>query len=64
MSRMLITFFFTYVITRLFFWLSGFDPHRDLSTVPGYLIDLGIWLLIGSIIHWFLSVLGIGRKAR
>jgi hypothetical protein len=64
MSRNLITFFFTYVITRLFYGLSGFAPYRDLPTWHGYAVDLGIWLLVGYIIHGFLSVLGIGKKTR
>jgi len=64
MSRTIITCFFSYVITRLFFWISGFNPIRDLPIVPGYLVDIGIWLLICCIIYWFLSILGIGRKAR
>ena len=64
MSRTLITVFLTYVITRLFFWISGFNPIRDLSTVPGYLIDFGIWALVCYIIYRFLSVLGIGTSSR
>lgn len=64
MSRTLITFFLTYVITRLSFWLSGFDPHRAIPNWPGYLLDLGIWLLVGVSVSWAIGVLGIGRKER
>jgi len=64
MSRTLITFFFAYVITRLFFGISGFNPISDLPTVPGYLIDLGIWALVFCIVYWFLGVLGIGTSSR
>jgi hypothetical protein len=60
MSRSMIAFFITYVITRLFYWLSGFDPHRILPKMPGYLLDLGIWLLVGYTVVWVLGVLGIG----
>lgn len=64
MSRNLIVFFIAWVITRLFYWMSGFSPIRDLPAVLGYSIDLGIWLLVSMISYWFLRVLGIGRKAR
>jgi hypothetical protein len=61
MSRNLIAFFFTYVITRLFYGLSGFVPTTALPKWPGYAVDLGIWLLVSTIVFWFLKVLGIGR---
>lgn len=64
MSRTLIPFFFAYVITRLFFGISGFNPIRDLPTIPGYLIDFGVWALVFCIIYWFLGVLGIGTSPR
>jgi hypothetical protein len=64
MSRNFIVFFIAWVITRLFYWLIGFNPIRDLPAVLGYPIDLGIWLLVSFISYWFLGVLGIGRKAR
>jgi hypothetical protein len=64
MSRTLITFFFTYVITRLFFGISGFNPIRDLPPVSGYLIDFGIWALVFCIVYWFLGVLRIGTSSR
>ena len=60
MSRNLIAFFFTYVITRLFYGLSGFVPTTALPKWPGYAVDLSIWLLVGLTISWFLKVLGIG----
>ena len=55
---------FTWVITRLFYWMSGFNPMRDLPAVLGYSLDLGIWLLASYIIDWSLRALGIGRKPR
>lgn len=61
MSRMLITFVITYVLTRLFYWISGFDPIRVFPKLPGYGLDLGIWLLVGYFIFWALSVLEIGK---
>ena len=59
MFRSFITVILTYVITHLFFWISGFNPNRDLPSFPGTLIDLGIWLLVFLIIYWFLGVLGV-----
>lgn len=64
MSRTLITFFFTYVITRLFFWISRLNPIQDLPAVPGYLIDFGIWALVFCTIYWFLGVLRVGTSSR
>jgi hypothetical protein len=61
MSRNLIAFFWTYVITRLFYGLSGFVPTQALPKWPGYAVDLAIWLLVGLTISWFLKVLGIGK---
>jgi len=61
MSRMLITFVITYVLTRLFYWISGFDPIRVFPKLPGYGLDLMIWLLVSCFIFWALSVLGIGK---
>jgi len=61
MSRMLITAVVTYVLTRLFYWISGFDPLRVFPKLPGYLVDLGIWLLVSGFIFWALSASGIGR---
>lgn len=64
MSRMLIACFIAWVITHLFYWMSGLNPIRDLTALLGYSIDLGIWLLVCYISYWSLGVLGIGKKAR
>jgi len=61
MSRMLITVIIIYVLTRLFYGISGFDPHRIIPKWTGYLVDLGIWLLVGWGVYWALTVLGIGK---
>lgn len=61
MSRTLITFAIAYVITRLFYGLSGFDPLRIVPKWFGYLLDLGIWLLVYLVVNWALTVLGIGK---
>jgi hypothetical protein len=61
MSRSLITFFFTYVLIHLFYGISGFDPLRAFPKLPGYLLDLGIWLPVYLFIFWALGVLGIGK---
>jgi hypothetical protein len=58
---MLITFVITYVLTRLFYAISGFDPLRIIPKWPSYLLDLGIWLLASYIIFRALSALGIGK---
>ena len=61
MSRMMITFIITYLLTRLFYGISGFDPVRVIPKLPGYLIDLGIWILSCYLVFWALSTLGIGK---
>lgn len=61
MSRMLITVVITYVLTRLFYWLSGFEPVRAFPGLIGYLLDLAIWILAAFSIFWSLSVLRIGK---
>jgi hypothetical protein len=58
---MMITFVITYFLTRLFYWISGFDPVRAVPKLPGYLLDLGIWLLVSYFAYRALSVLGIGK---
>ena len=61
MSRTLMTFVITYIMTRLFYGISGFEPIRAIPGLPGYLLDFGIWLLVYIFIFRALSVLGIGR---
>jgi len=61
MSRTLITAFITYVLTRLFYGISGFDPHRVFPGLPGYMLDLGIWLLVSYFVFCVLRALGIGK---
>jgi hypothetical protein len=61
MSRTLIVFVITYTITRLFYGISGFEPIRAIPGLPGYLLDLGIWLLVCLFVFRALSVLGIGK---
>jgi hypothetical protein len=62
MSRTLITFAFAWLITRLFYLLSRFEPIRDIKGLPGYAVDLAIWLAVSMVIFWCLGVLGIGKK--
>ena len=62
MNRTLITFPFAWLITRLFYFLSGFEPIRDIKGLPGYAADLAIWIAVSYGIFWCLGVLGIGKK--
>jgi hypothetical protein len=64
MSRTLITFAFAWLMTRLFYLLSRFEPIRDIKGLPGYAVDLAIWLAVSFLILWFLGVLRIGRPTR
>jgi hypothetical protein len=64
LNRTLLACFFAWIITRLFYWMSGLNPIRDFAAVPGYSIDLGIWLALCGISYWLLSILGIGRMTR
>lgn len=62
MPRMLIACFIAWIITRLFYLISGFNPIQDLTGVLGYSIDLGIWMLVCSMTYWSLGALGVGKK--
>jgi hypothetical protein len=61
---MLIASFIAWIITRLFYLMSGFNPIQDFTGVLGYVIDLGIWMLVCSTTYWSLGVLRMGRKAQ
>jgi hypothetical protein len=63
-TRTLIAGFITYVITRFGYWISGFNPNRFPQTLPGVLLDLGIWLLVCIPVVWVLDKLGIGTSSR
>ena len=64
MPRSLITFAFAWLITHLFYRLSGFEPIRDIKGLIGYAVDLAIWLAVYFLILWFLGVLRIGKPLR
>jgi hypothetical protein len=61
MPRTLITFFFTYILIHLFYGISGFDPMQFSPKWLGYLIDLGIWMLLFLAILRALGALHIGK---
>ncbi len=63
MSRMFMTWLFTLIITRLLYWISGFNPFRDLKPLLGYPIDLGIWIVVGLFVYRALGIMGMGKKA-
>jgi hypothetical protein len=64
MSRGIIAAVGTFIITRLFYWLSGFDPYRDIGSPLKYLADLAIWLAVYFPVFWALGVLKIGREKK
>ena len=64
MSRTFLTVIFTWILTRFFYWASGFNPIRDLKSAPGYAADFGIWLAVCLVIYRFLGVLQVGKARR
>lgn len=62
--KMLITCFFAWFIIRLLYKISDFNPQLVLPAILGYAIDLGIWLLVCTIIYGLLGVLERGKKSR
>ena len=44
-----------YVITRVGYFVSGFNPTRDLKTVPGYAIDIAIWIVVFFAARWIVD---------
>ena len=64
MPRVLVASFIAWVVIRLFYLVSGFNPIQHLGGLLGYLIDLGIWMPVCLLSYWFLGVLGIGKKDR
>jgi hypothetical protein len=61
---MLIASFIAWVVIRLFYLISGFNPVQNPAGVLGYLIDLGIWIPVCLLSFWSLGVLGMGKKPR
>jgi hypothetical protein len=61
-SQIFLSFFITWIITRLFYWLSGFDPIHNLNNAFGYLIDLGIWSVVWFSVVGIFEIFKIGKK--
>ncbi len=45
----------TFIITRLSFRFFSFDPFTRFSFWPGFIIDLGIWLIVFYICSWVIN---------
>ncbi|HPK27207.1 MAG TPA: hypothetical protein PKZ40_05665 [Anaerolineaceae bacterium] len=44
-----------YVITRLGYFISGFNPTLDLKAIPGYAIDISIWIIVFFGVRWIVD---------
>lgn len=48
----------TFIVTRVGYWFFNFDPRNDFSTVPGYAIDIAIWLVLFYLMVWIIGKIG------
>ena len=52
--KSLIAFIISYFITRLSYYLLGYNPFEHNTFWVGLLIDFGIWVAVFSLIIWLL----------
>lgn len=52
--KSLIAFIISYFITRLSYYLLGYNPFENNTFWVGLLIDFGIWVAVFSFIIWLL----------
>jgi len=63
-NRGLITAIISYVVIRLFYGISGFDPVRSFPGIAGYALDFAVWVLVYGVVYTALGMLGIYRRDR
>lgn len=54
-SKLILSFVFTFLITRGAFYFSHFNPTRDLNAIPGYSLDIAIWVIVMFTVRWVLN---------
>ena len=54
-TKLVLSVVITYLITRGAFYLTNFNPTRDLKTIPGYALDIAIWVIVIVAIRWVLD---------
>lgn len=54
-TKLIISIVVTYLMTRGVFYLTGFNPTRDLKALPGYTLDILIWVIAMVATRWILD---------
>ena len=54
-TKMFLTVLVTYLIIHLGYWLSKFNPRKDLRFWPGLVVDFSIWVIVFFVVHWAIS---------
>lgn len=62
-TRNIIAFIISYFITRLGFYLLGYNPFEHNTFWVGLLIDFGIWVLIFGLVSWGMHKIGPTKKS-
>lgn len=60
--KSLIAFIISYFITRLSYYLLGYNPFEHNTFWVGLLIDFGIWVAVFSLIIWLLHKISPAKQ--
>lgn len=60
--KSLIAFIISYFITRLSYYLLGYNPFEHNTFWVGLLIDFGIWVAVFSLIIWLLHTISRAKQ--
>lgn len=60
--KSLMAFIISYFITRLSYYLLGYNPFEHNTFWVGLLIDFGIWVAVFSLIIWLLHKTSPGKQ--
>ncbi len=62
-SRHITAFIISYFITRLGFYLFGYNPFEQTSFWMGLIVDFVIWVTVFVLVSWLLSKLFKSKKS-
>jgi len=54
-AKFILSVIITALITRCGFSLSKFNPTRDLKMIPGFVLDIAIWVIVMVATRWVLD---------
>lgn len=61
--KSLIAFIISYFITRLSYYLLGYNPFEHNTFWVGLLIDFGIWVVVFGLILWLLHKISPAKQS-